>query len=75
LQDYTNETIPQPRNASGRAFTIALRNSLRFRSPRPSIATGRREGLSFRGAPYLVFYVIDGDVIKIEQVRHAAQQS
>lgn len=39
----------------------------------PIHGDGPTRKLVISGTPYLVFYLVDHDVIKVEQVRHAAQ--
>jgi toxin ParE1/3/4 len=75
IQEYIEQESPA---AAGRVWVriherVARQALMPFAAPVHGAGPARR--LVISGTAYLVFYVVDGDTFKVEQVLHAAQNA
>lgn len=75
IQDYIEQESPAAAERIWlRIFErVARQADMPFAAPIHGAGPARK--LVVSGTPYLVFYIVDGDVLKIEHVLHAAQSA
>lgn len=73
IQEYLIERSPQAAERIWRRIhqRVGLQAHIPFAAP--IYGEGPVRMLVVTGTPYLVFYVLDGDVLRVEQVLHGAQ--
>jgi len=73
IQEYLEQESPQ----GAHRIWVRIHERVGLQAEMPLAAPLHRGGpsrmLVIAGTPYIVFYVTEGDVLKVEQVVHAAQ--